>query len=394
MKRKYLIIYLIFVFFAIPSCVDIPENDDPEEEEEEVIDEDGNTSSAWKFLAVLDKQSAGWGFFSDLNLEVDKSGNAFVMYTPQYSVSGGGQGYAAVITDSAKYEIETFTPAVFGSFNKIETDMYNNSPYVCFFNYRVGFPEIDVKKRENGKWIAIDGEVVESDSYCDDEFDFAIGKNGDLFVAFGKTFSEFDAVGRPIVRKFSGNKWTTLGGGFISDSIVSYINMAVGSDNTPYIFYREVGSNDKKSKKAVVQYFNGSKWVKCGNYISNSEQIANMSIVVIGDKPYIAYNETDNKKSYIKYWNGSSWMDAGTSRPFSFHTKLQSFNGELYVGSRDDYGYVSIERLDGKTWKSYDKEGISRYILSEQSAIDFKVNDKGIYLLSSGTSTVIYNPSK
>ncbi|HPR30970.1 MAG TPA: hypothetical protein PLK12_02700 [Prolixibacteraceae bacterium] len=379
------------LLFFLPSCIDIPVNDNPgneEEENEEVVDDEGGVESNWKFLAQVNREDAGWGFYFYQNLEVDTKGNAYLLYQPQYSKTGGGQGYAAVITDSAQYTIEEF----FSMVSVIETDMHKDVLYAAYMHYVEGFPEIDMVKRENGNWSGISGEIVED--YCDDEFDLAISPSGDLYVAYSETKDLFDGAGKLTVKKYVSGSWQTLGSPGFSDSLCSHIHLAVGNDNVPYVYYREVGYSDKKSRKAIVQYFNGSEWVKCNTYISASEEIQSMSIAMLGNKPFIACSESDTNKSYVRYWNGSEWKDTAGSLPYMLQTVLQTFNDELYVAFRnsEDSNYIYLSKRIDSGWEAIENDGIKHHVSTSTESIDFRVTAEGIYLLDVSSAKVVYYP--
>ncbi len=395
---KKILFFLSLLFIAFTSCVD-EVTVDPEDDEEEYIDEneeeneeEENITNNWQLYATITGDEEGWGYYYDQNIVSNEEGKTYVLYRPQYSNTGGDNGYVAVITDSAEYTIEEFTPAVYGTFNMIETEMYQNTPYVAYFAYDNGYPEIIVKEKQGNSWTAVGGEVV--GDYCDDEFDFAIGPNKDLFVAFGETNQQFDAVGKLTVRKYSNDTWTTLGQNQFSDSLASYLQLAVGSNNIPYVFYREVENTAEKDiRNTVVEYFDGSQWEKCGDYISTSENIVSMSIVVMNNVPYIAYSDLDAGKSYIKYWEGDAWNDLSLSLPYMINTKLQVFNNELYVGfnNGDDSNNIAIQKFTDSGIRVFDKDGI-QLLVHGVEGFDFTVTSKGIFLLDRSSSKVIYHP--
>lgn len=385
----------VFALFIVPfvmlnySCIDVDDHDD----EDDPYEEETPFSTKWEAYAQIAQDNNVWGHFHDQNIEVGSDGNVYVLFKPQYSSQGGINGYASVISEKNKYENEEFTSSVSGTFNMIETDMHNNIPYACYFYFTDGKSKLNVAKRSGNTWSTIGGEIVPES--CDDDFSFSVAPNGNLFVAYGAINDiVFEKVGTLSVREYNGSSWSYVGEQNVSGTLVSSVQIAVGSNNQPFVFYREV--EGLVSKMAVVKYFNGNAWESIGRFGSETGSIDNMQIVVKGNTPYITYTygSNNNFESAIKYWDGSTWKDAVNEVPIMGRTKLLVYKNDVYVAYRNanDNRAVYVQKIENNNLKSFDVEGLRTIIMTTDGTLDFKISDKGIFLLDGNSSRVVHYP--
>lgn len=381
---------LLLLGFLLPSCIDSGGLDDDDDDDDE--GEQTEETNPWINMGKIDGSESGWGFYFDARLVVDDNGVAYVFYSPQYSSQGGGNGYVATFDKADGYTPSTFTGAVFGTFDRIQAAIYNNVPYVAFFDYSNGTSYVAVTKKEGGVWNEIN--QVLDNSFADDDFDFVIGKNGALWIAYNETLNQFDASGRVTVKKYENGAWSFVGSRMFSDSLSSNIQIAVDDNNKPWVLYREVGSKDKKGQKYLLEHFNGSAWERKG-YLSQSASIDHISMAVANGKPHIAFSDGQpsvTKKGFVKYWDGSSFKSYWESEYYQYRTKLAYYNGKLYMASKSDaMGGIVAGVFESGTLKPFATDILSNHVTG---LYDFQlfVNAKGVFIYDEDTQRLAKFP--
>ena len=382
-KSGYL---LLLLGFLLPSCIDSGglEDDDDDDEGEQTEE-----TNPWINMGKIEGQASGWGFYFDPRLVVDDNGVAYVLYTPQYSNQGGGNGYVATFDNAGGYSSSTFTGAVFGTFDRIQADIYNNVPYVAFFNYYNGFSYVAVTKKDGNGWAEIP--QVLDNSYADDDFGFTIGKNGSLWIAYGETQEKFSAVGKVTVKKYENGAWSFVGSRMFSDSLASDIKIVLDDNNKPWVLYREVGSNDKKGQKIILEHFNGSTWERKG-YLAPTAAIGHTAIAIFNGKPYIAYSDNQSATSKIVFWDATSFKNFWSSSYYQYRTKLFSYNNKLYMATKSDQqGGIITGVFESGTLKQFANDMLSYYVIGND---DFQlfVNAKGVFVYDESTYRLVKFP--
>ena len=104
--------------------------------------------------------------------------------------------------------------------------------------------------------------------------------------------------------------WVSVGNAGLSDSVVSFLKLAIDKSGTPYVVYQDVAN----SLKATVKKYNGSSWVTVGSAGFSAGTAAFTSIAIDKDGiPYVAFSDEANGwgATVMKY-NGTSWVTVGS----------------------------------------------------------------------------------
>lgn len=186
-----------------------------------------------------------------------------------------------------------------------------------------------MSKFSNGKWQHIDTPFLFTPS-TQVEFSFEVDNNEVPYLFLGDPLNGDKAS----VKKYNGTDWVDLGGAPVSTVAATPLTMTVGSDNLPFVIYRE--GNVVKANK-----FNGSTW----DAIPTSDLDGLYTAVVKTDHnnvPYVLYN------GFLKKFNGTGWDEVGitgfssTGLSMCFDTQNHPY---VVVGN-------SIRKFDGVSWQT------------------------------------------
>lgn len=193
-------------------------------------------------------------------------------------------------------------------------------------------------KYSDGHWQSID-----SPFWYDDN---ALGSWLDCTVDYNETpylfFNDVDGVNKAVVKKYDGNNWVDVGGGPVSTTTSTLLNIAVGTDNQPVIMYRE--SDMIKFKK-----FDGANW----NLLSQTAQFipyTDISLTLDNNNvPYVVsnYQVGNTYNCFIRKFNGSAWEEVGIT---GFSDK-----GKSLVFDNSNIPYMCLDttimKFTGSAWE-------------------------------------------
>jgi hypothetical protein len=175
-----------------------------------------------------------------------------------------------------------------------------------------------------------------------------------------------------------GRSWFTVGSGGLSDGIAYYLNLAIGSDGTPYAGY----ADNANSNKATVMKYSGSAWTAVGTkgFSAGSTQYLSMTLASDGAL-YVAYQDGANSnKLTVQKFNGSAWTVVGSSGCSAGSVSdvqiCIASDGTPYVGFADgaNSGKPTAMKFDGTNWSIVGTAGFTSTIPSDQ---DFKLSNDG-----------------
>ncbi|WP_423149068.1 gliding motility-associated C-terminal domain-containing protein [Rubrolithibacter danxiaensis] len=248
----------------------------------------------------------------------------------------------------------------------IAADKNNNTPYIIYRDGAAGgkatvrrFNSLKSDWENVGKAGFSEGRV----NYTD----LIIGADNSLFIAY-----QDEANGnKATVQTFDSEsgQWQTLGKAGVSMGIAYYTAIAVGTDNTPYIFYRD----EANGGKATVQYFDKStsSWKLLGTVGFTPAAIAYADIQVDKNNiPYITYRDTrQDNQAVVKRYNRETneWETVGQERlsrgNSSFNTIALTDEGRAYVAFQDagEANQVVVKELNSNIpgWQILGSSGIS-----------------------------------
>jgi len=123
-------------------------------------------------------------------------------------------------------------------------------------------------------------------------------------------YTDGAAGNTPVVRKYSGTSWTSVGSGLGANS--AYTSIVIDGSDVPNIILND-GS---QLGKARVMKYNGSSWVSVGTGTLTADSALYCSIAASGNDLYVVYSDKANgKKAYAqKYTAGTgTWSTLGTA---------------------------------------------------------------------------------
>lgn len=100
-----------------------------------------------------------------------------------------------------------------------------------------------VRKFENGAWVNIANASSQLSSWTNMKI-----RNGVIYLAFTETNNY-----NPVLKSYSGERWTTIGGSSISSEMANYVNMDLKSDGTPVVVFKNLSNSNK-----IGTYFYGT----------------------------------------------------------------------------------------------------------------------------------------
>jgi hypothetical protein len=128
------------------------------------------------------------------------------------------------------------------------------------------------------------------------------------------------------VRRWNGTSWEEIGAGSASGGGISYNSgyafgpsMAIASDGTPYITWRD--RSDWPNNQVYVRRWNGASWEEVGAGSASGGGISNNTgssynptiAITPNGTPYIAWEDNADGpwEIYVLRWNGFSWVEVG-----------------------------------------------------------------------------------
>ena len=199
------------------------------------------------------------------------------------------------------------------------------------------------------------------------------------------------------VIKFDGNNWIPVGKLDLECSSVYCIKSLSISNGTIYLLYL---SNGAGLRPAVMKY-DGSRWATiCENdLVVEGWTSDNISMIVYGDKPYIAHRDENNggKATVMKY-DGSAWVTVGKpgfSAGEIGYPKMIVAEGVIYIAYRDweneeHTGKATVMKYDGSNWVAVGNTCFSNPDGGVSSSFSLYIADDVPYLAYCGHESIHY----
>jgi len=177
-------------------------------------------------------------------------------------------------------------------------------------------------------------------------------------------------------------QWDSVGNEGFSSSTVTFTTIAVSSEGTPYIVFRDHGT----SNKATVMNYSSGSWAAVGT-AGVSSGAANYTSIALdnNDTPYVAYQDTGiSNKVVVKKFNGSSWIYVGPSTGISTGSAISTNlvfnkNNELYLAYQD--GGISskaVVRKYNTSSGNWDTVGIAGFSAGAIGRVTIAVDTSGL----------------
>ncbi|MBR2566026.1 MAG: S-layer homology domain-containing protein [Paenibacillus sp.] len=242
------------------------------------------------------------GFANEMALALDSQNTPYVVY------SDGTDGYKLSVKkfDGAVWNYVGATKLTMGqsSNHEIAIDP-NDVPYIAFTNQDNSF-KTTVLKFTGAQWETVGNSGGISTSSARDNT-LAFDSNGTPYVAYSDDGFMFLQPPFGAVKKLVGNQWQPVGGGNFSGisngGQVQYVSFALGSNDIPYVAYRDQSAGQKATVKSLVtQYrvsYNGN------GYESGSIPVDMQSYSMLSPLVTVAGNTGNMERTgYIfSHWN-------------------------------------------------------------------------------------------
>ena len=190
------------------------------------------------------------------------------------------------------------------------------------------------------------------------------------------------AYTQPVVN--ANSDWNYIGSAGFSSGKGSNVNMALTSNNTPYVVYV-----DSSSHTIVMKYESGN-WTQVGGWVSEGKSSLPNIKVGSDNKPLVCYVDSANGNNItVKRYDSANWVTMGTAgfAPYnnygSISMSLDGGNMPYVLSSVISGGArnVSVYKYNGSSWMN---RGMVAIGVSEFSSMDVdKLNNK-VYVAYSG----------
>ena len=204
--------------------------------------------------------------------------------------------------------------------------------------------QISVHRFENAIWSLV-GNTINGD---ETQAAMAMGPDNTPYV--------FTRDGTLKVFKFDGSTWIQVGGS-IGDGY--HIDMVIANDGTPYVSYMDVAAE----AKGICKKWDGSNWITVGGTHFTS-QVAVWTKVTTNNnnQPLVLYGTGSSGNgpffSTVSAYNGSAWevlgggnIDSSNATYFS-HSFAMDINGKIYVGltASSTMHQLNVYDWNGTAW--------------------------------------------
>ncbi len=159
--------------------------------------------------------------------------------------------------------------------------------------------------------------------------------------------------GKPSVYAAVNDDWVSVGLPELTSYNVNSMDMALGNE-APFVVFNKVSTPRRPS----VMTFNGSDWEYVGNedFFATSTQF--LSLEVVEDVPYVAFQNTTTGKANVMKYDGSAWVYVGNSEIGTgtvWNPDFEFIDETPYLSFREFLGpgvnKLQVMRLVGNTWE-------------------------------------------
>ncbi len=259
--------------------------------------------------SIVGPPSFSLGSASFPSLTVDNSGTPWVTY--QDNANLNKTTVQVYNSDKELWEIKGKPGISAGAGLLVATQQgTNNTPFLAFRDDGKGGQIILKQLSSNSsEWEPLSSPALSS-GYPTQFASLSAGNDELPYVAY----RDGAAGNKVAVKKFNKQKatWESVGVQGFTDSKVDYVSIAAGSDNVPYVIYRD------DNTKATVKRYNSatSIWETLGVASFTGPDVRFTTIVInAGNVPYVGYRDGGaGGKATVKKFNSvtGAWEDVGT----------------------------------------------------------------------------------
>jgi hypothetical protein len=184
-----------------------------------------------------------------------------------------------------------------------------------------------------------------------------------------------------------------IGSGGASDSVASYLSLALDGNERPYLAFVDQGKAlADRNLVRVVALENGT-WVDKGKPSAQAPYTCCDLRMGGGDVPYLAFGDAElGNRITVKAFNGNAWAAVGSPAVTDSKAEFMAFAldafGIPYVAYNDSSraGRVSVRKLDGSRWSQV---GLPGFSTNASGALSLAFMKSGLPCLSSGGSGAV-----
>ncbi len=205
--------------------------------------------------------------------------------------------------------------------------------------------QVSVNTFENETWSALGNTIIGDETQAA----MALGPDNTPYI--------FTLNGTLKVFSFDGSTWSQVGG---SVGNGYHLDITIASNGTPYVSYMDI-TNDAKG---ICKKWDGTNWVTVGGSPFTASQVAVWTKVTTNsnDQPVVLYGTgTGNNGPFysnVTEFNGTNWTvigggDIDSSKATYFtHSFTIGANGNIYVGITGDLGshQLNVYEWNGSSW--------------------------------------------
>jgi hypothetical protein len=181
-----------------------------------------------------------------------------------------------------------------------------------------------------------------------------------------------------------------VGGGAASDSMASYLSLAVDASDKPYLAYVDQGKTlaERNLPKVVVLGKDG--WTPLPRPSAKAPYTCCDLRIGPGQMPYLGMGDAEQgNRITVKVYDGSGWSTVGNAAVTDAKAEFMAMGIDLlgapYVAYNDSAhtGRVSVRRLEGSKWAQV---GLPGFSTNSAGPLSLAFARTGLPLLSSGGS--------
>ena len=290
-----------------------------------------HSSAQWH---VVGDPGCSEGYAFDISIMTDDSATPLVSYN-----DGPNQGPTVLKFDGNAWQTLGNPGISTGVGMNVNFDLdQNGTPYVGFSDGDQNFNP-SLMKFDGVNWV-----YVGQPGFDAPMADFAIAPDGTPYVAGG----DFD--GKMTVMKFDGTDWVVVGQPNFSVGGVSFTDIEIASDGTPYVTYLESAFFYLSTKK-----FDGTSWVNVGTEsFENSSTVPYLQLDQ-NNTPWVVYSDGQLKVKKFTNTGSTGWEQVGGSvfnNIPSYYSLAINAQGVPYVAYAEYWTYwkATVKSFDGTDW--------------------------------------------
>ncbi|MDY0089587.1 MAG: T9SS type A sorting domain-containing protein [Flavobacteriaceae bacterium] len=236
----------------------------------------------------------------------------------------------------------------------------NGVPYVAYVKFDGIGLKISVMKFENEVWQYVGNEGFSEYIGGLSYLSLAIDSNNIPYVAY----RNLDGSSKITVMKFENNNWQVVGDAEFSLGATAYISLALDNNDVPYVSFRD-GAN---AGKATVMKFENNNWQTVGEAGFSAGEIIQTSLIFDANNIlYIAFSDGTNAgKATVMKFENNNWQtlgEAGFSIGSIYRSSLAvNSNNILYMTYSDNgnFSEISVLKFENNNWEYVGSIGISQ----------------------------------